>query len=556
MPRRRWWLKPLAVIVVAGVIGAGSFWIYRATEPSRLCKQARSFLEKGDYRSAAMALRRAVTIAPRNLEAVRMMTELTEKLGVANAVAWHEQLVELNPDSTSDRLAWAASAIRSRRMDAAEQALAGAPEAFRYSADYEALRGMVAIGKGNWHDAEKAFAEARRRDPSRESYRFNHALAQAQALDSKTREAGVETLRELAKGGAYSVHAKRSLARVLVRQKKPAEALPYSVELASSKDAIFPDHLIELDLVGWMKKEDFPAALARAREAAVKSPADLAALLNWSAQRGMARDARAWAQTLDPSVLERPEVIEANAEVIAATNDWPTLAELTAKKLPWARGEAMRNAFAALAADKSGRTAEAANFWQLATQAAAENRDLAMAVAYFAHRAGWRNRMLETLWAATSSPDPEWALRMLHRLCVEDSNTSGLLRVAKRLRAVKPEDDGARNNSIILALLLGEPAAPLLEDARALHQKAPDNAVFASTYAYALHVAGRSAEGLAVLEKLPPVSLAAPEIALYHAVLLAAGGKDAAAAEAVGLARKARLLPEEERLLGSIAPQP
>jgi hypothetical protein len=370
------------------------------------------------------------------------------------------------------------------------------------------------------------------------------------------REAGMEGLKAVAQGGAYAAHAKRSLVRLLVRQKKAPEALPLAVELANAKDAIFPDHLTELDLVGWLKKEDFPAAMTRAREAATKAPVDLAALLTWSTQRNMARETREWAAKLDVALLERPEVIEAYAELIAATNDWPGLAELTAKKLPWARGEAMRNAFAALAAEKSGKPEQAANFWQLATQAAAENRDLAMAVAYFAHRAGWRGRLMEALWAASSGSDPEWALRMLHRLCVEDSNTAGLLRVARRLAVVKPEDDGARNNSIVLGLLLGEPPAPLVEEARALHQKAPANPIFASTYAYALHVVKRSADGLAVLEKLPPDTLKTPEIALYHAVLLAANGKQPAATEAAAVARKAKLLPEEERLLATISPQP
>src|SRR5688572_27379692 len=215
-PRRRWWIRSLVIVCPVVLLGLATVWIYRATEPSRLCKQARAHMASGDYKNAAMALRRAVTIAPRNAEAVRLMTELTEKLGAPTASAWHEQLVELNPDSQADRAAWAASAIRSRRIDAAEEALAGAPESFRATAEYEALRGMVAIGKGHWRDAEQAFGEARRRDPKRESYRFNHALAQAQGLDAKMRDAGIATLRELAKGGsAFASHAKRALVRVL-----------------------------------------------------------------------------------------------------------------------------------------------------------------------------------------------------------------------------------------------------------------------------------------------------------------------------------------------------
>src|SRR4051812_23075797 len=130
VPRRRWWLLPFLIIASVLVLGTAGLWIYRATEPSRLCKQARAHLANGDYKNAAMALRRAVTIAPRNPEAVRLMTELTEKLGAPSAAAWHAQLVELNPDSDPDRAAWAASAIRSRRIDAAEEALAGAPDSF------------------------------------------------------------------------------------------------------------------------------------------------------------------------------------------------------------------------------------------------------------------------------------------------------------------------------------------------------------------------------------------------------------------------------------------
>jgi hypothetical protein len=553
MPRRRWWIKPLAILCGVLVVAGCGFWAFRATEPSRLCKQARAYLAARDYRNAALVLRRAVTIAPANREAIRLMASLSDELGAANAVEWHEQLAQLDPDSSAERVAWVASAIRSRRMEAAEEALAGAPAGFRSTAEYDALRGMVEIGKGHWREAEQAFGEARRKDPARESYHFNHALAEAQGPDAKMRSAGVETLQRLAKGGSFAAESKRALARVLTRQKRPADALPYAAELASSKEAIFSDHLCELDLIGWLKKEDFPAAMERARAASLRNPADLGALLNWCVQRSMARDCRVWVEGTGTKMLTEPEVIEAYAELIAATNDWPALTELSAKKQRWARGETMRNAFAALAADKEGKAEIAANFWQLATTAAAEQRDSAMALAYFAHRAGWRARLMDVLWAATGSADPEWALRMLHRLCAEDGNTAALLRIARRLQAIKPEDDGARNNAVILGLLSGEPPKTLIEDARRLHEKAPQSAVFASTYAYALHLNGQSAEGLRILESFPKPVLSSPEISLYYAVLLNANGRQPEAVEAAAAARKAKVLPEEERLLASFA---
>lgn len=549
LPRRRWWLVPLLITAAIALLGAGMFMAYRKTEPDRLCKKARSYLDAGDYSNAAMALQRAVMLSPKHEKAARMMVELAERIGSPSAIAWKEHVVELNPDSNADRESWTASAIRMRNMDAAESALSGAPEAFRSTPSYEALRGMIAIGKGKWMEAEAAFGEACRRDPANTSYQLNHAIAQVQNPDSKMREEGRNTLLALARGSDHATGAKRALIPLFARQKKTAEAARLSAEVASAPEATMRDHLVELDLV--QSRDALPEALDRAQKAA-SSPEDLSALLRWLTFRGMAADARLWAESLQPGRLEAPKVIESFAEVLAATNDWQKLAEWTAPRRPWAGGDGMRCAFEALAADKSGNGEAASNYWQLAVRAAAESHDHAMNLAYFAQRAGWRARMMDVLWAASASPDGEWALRMLHPLCVEDGNTSGLLRIAKRLLEIRPGDDRARNNVIQLSLLLNEPPAPFVDAARQLHAKVPGDAVFASTLAYALHANGATDEGLQVLSRLPAGELARPEIATYYAALLSAAGRDADARAAAEIAWKGKLLPEEVAMLKNI----
>jgi predicted Zn-dependent protease len=107
---------------------------------------------------------------------------------------------------------------------------------------------------------------------------------------------------------------------------------------------------------------------------------------------------------------------------------------------------------------------------------------------------------------------------------------------------------GARNNTAALSLLLGQDAASALETARKLHEQAPTNADYATTYALALHQVGRSAEGVGVLRKLPPATLREPSVAGYYSVLLRATGA-AEADEYVQLARNAQLLPEEKSLI-------
>jgi tetratricopeptide (TPR) repeat protein len=413
------------------------------------------------------------------------------------------------------------------------------------------MRGLVAMGKGQWKEAAQAFEEASRRDPSRESYQFNHALAQIQSADEATLNSGIQRLAKLSASGKFASPAKRALIRLLMRHQRYAEALEYAEVLVTAPDAKLEDQLTRLDLLRALQKPEFTAAMETTQIAAAKNPVDLSALLTWSVRNGFALETRKWVDTIDAKLREDPKAIEAYAELLAECADWKALADLTARQQPWMRGDAMREAFAALAAEKSGTMDAASAHWQLALQAAVENYEQSMALAYFAHRAGWRPRLLEVLWAASNRPDSEWALRMLHKLCAEDGNTEGMLRVARRLLALHPEDDRARNNAIILALLLDEPPTEHLETARLLHEKAPGDPVFATTYAFALHCVGKSKQGLTIIQQLPVEVRRRPDTALYHAILLAADDKKFQAEAAAEVARTGPLLPEEKKLLNS-----
>jgi len=78
----------------------------------------------------------------------------------------------------------------------------------------------------------------------------------------------------------------------------------------------------------------------------------------------------------------------------------------------------------------------------------------------------------------------------------------------------------------------------------------PEDPVVVSTYAYSLHLQGRTQDGVAALEKLKPESLAEPSVALYYGVLLSALHETNQAAPFLAIARtKGQLLPEEIKLL-------
>ena len=82
-----------------------------------------------------------------------------------------------------------------------------------------------------------------------------------------------------------------------------------------------------------------------------------------------------------------------------------------------------------------------------------------------------------------------------------------------------------------------------------LYEKEPTNAVYASTYAFALYNRGEAAKAAKILGELTDQQLRQPTISVYYGIILAAVGDRGRAAEFLALAEKASLLPEERALV-------
>jgi hypothetical protein len=349
------------------------------------------------------------------------------------------------------------------------------------------------------------------------------------------------------------VLARRTLITRLSREKKWDEALKWSTEQQASAGVEFRDRLTHLDLVAVARKGELDAAIATAEAAFAKAlPTDQAALMNWLRMAGRAEQALRWLQTLDPEVVSKPPIVVAQAECFVALKRWSDLETLT-KTGDWKAQEYARFAYLALAAQQLGVEADASLNWGMAKNTA-KSREQVSQLALLAAR--W-NRPLELrqiLWMATAQPKPEWALQMLHSLYKQDGDAAGLLRVAKAALERDPKNPQARNNVAMLSLLLQQDTANAMKMAQDLHTEQPANALFASTYAYALHLAGRTPEGLAVLKKLSPEALREPSTAAYYAILLHASGAKEEAAPYLEIAKKAPLLPAEKELVAGLTP--
>lgn len=550
LPRNRFWLKCAVVLILLGGLGYVGNVLYRRWEPERLAKQARRYFEEGKSQDAALTARRALQINPFNESASRLMAEITEKLKVPDAVDWRQRVAELNKNSSADALAWAGAALRAGRTAAAQQALAAVPEAERNSAPYHAAAGAAAITAGRAVEAERHFLEAVRLDPENELYQYNLATLQIQLPDPAKRQAGSQTLDRLGKGGRAELFAKRTRLAQLRGEKNFAEALRVSGEIMQLPAAEFPDRLKHLELLHRLNRPEWQSfGEDLQKRAAQASGEDAAALATWLRESVGPAESLAFIDALPKEKSSYPRVCTARAEGLVASKQWPIL-QAFAGEGDWESLNYLRLAYLSRALREMGDATGARTRWTSAIGAARKREPLGQ-LAWIAARWDWMPELREVLWAAANTPAPQWALQMLHRSYLAEKDSEGVLRVAQKAVEVDAQNDSAKNNVAALSLLLGRDRDRAQESARKLYEKHSEDPGFASTYALGLHLAGRSAEGLAILKKLTSNQLREPSTAAYYGVLLAANNASAEASEYLKLGESAPLLPEEMALVAA-----
>ena len=149
-------------------------------------------------------------------------------------------------------------------------------------------------------------------------------------------------------------------------------------------------------------------------------------------------------------------------------------------------------------------------------------------------------------------PQERWAQHELERVYLANGNTAQLLRLYSQLFAVFPRDAGLKNNLAATSLLLKTNMPHACKWAAEVYATRSNDLVVAATYAYALHLQGRTKDGLLALQQLDDRLLHQPDAALYYGVLLAASGATNAAAPFLKIAQsRTQWLPEEKTLLSA-----
>ncbi|HMP84171.1 MAG TPA: hypothetical protein PKA41_15850, partial [Verrucomicrobiota bacterium] len=455
------------------------------------------------------------------------------------------------PDSVSNRLDLANCALTFGDEQLATRTLRAIEPAHRNTAAFHQLAAMAAVASRELSLAEAHFTEAARLDPDNPTLQFNLAVIQLQATNTSTVAQAVQKLESLRNDPTHGHDALRHLVMAAIHGKDASHAVRLSRELVQSPACTLDDHLLRLGALLEAHDPGYTNSLAELQVSCATNAATVNALAAWLISRDLADDAARWLDNLPDGIKGERPVTLARADAYIAMRDWTEMqTALRAQK--WDDVDFLRLAMLSRACREQNQDFAAQSEWLAAVQSVSARPRALAALATMAARWGWEKEQEDLLWTiVTKFPAERWALQSLDQIYTRASNTRGMHKVYSIVVNYNPDDIIAKNNLAAVSLLLNMPLPRAFELANEAYARQPSNASFASTLAFALHLQGKTADGVAILETLRPAQLDHPNVALYYGALLAAMDppqKDKAQ-KYLDLAANGKLLPEEKALL-------
>jgi tetratricopeptide (TPR) repeat protein len=545
--------KVLLVVLVLGILALGGGYAgyrgYKSIRQAHLIKQAQHYLTKSDAKKALLCLQRVLRSNPRNVEACRLMAELSEAGRSPGALLWRSRVVELNPRSLDDRLALAQSAMMFRDYELATNALEGVDAAGKKTAAYYNIAGVVASTVGQFAQAEAHFLEAARLEPTNPAPQLNLAVVRLHSTNtSAMAEARTTLTRISSSSSALRCQALRELVVDSMRSRQTNAALELSRNLVQQTNSIFSDRLLRLDVLKGSQNAEFKPALAAFQREAGTNTANIYELSVWQMTRIGPAETLAWLRSLPRNMQTNQPVALLAAECYTMLRDWRGL-QNSLKQQDWAELGFVRHAFQTRALRGQDLPDAAKAEWDMALKTANGQKASLVMLLRLAAQWGWQSEGEDLLWTIVNQyPGEKWAIQALTQDLFAGGRTRPLMMLYSQELKRSPSDLSVKNNLAMTALLLDAQELKPHELAREVYEKAPTNAAYVSTYAFSLHMQKKDTEALKVIEQLKPRDLENPSIAGYYGLILKATGNGAKAKPYLEWAFKSPLLPEERKL--------
>ena len=543
----------LAALAVGGWLARPA---YRAHKERQFAAQSRLAWEQKEYRAALLNARQTLVLNPDNLIACEVMADLADLSRSAHALTWRRRIVELDP-TPEHRIIYAACALRYERppFPLATQTLEELTGSATNSVAYHVTVAQLALRLGRNGEAAKQFEAALRLEPTNQLHRLNLAVVRLQSAEAAGSAAAHAELESLQTEPQASPLQRLMAGRALVihheGKRQFVEAEKFSNAVLRDPTSTFADRLEHLSVLHGGKNPQFDSFLATVqREAGTNAPA-AADLVTRLTELGRASDALAWVQTLPATLRDDPPLPISVANCQATAGRWREMEE-SLRGAAWKEQDFVRQALLAYAVRQQSETNVAAVHWRGAVQLASPRPEQLATLAQMATGWRWTNEAEAVLWrAARAFPQERWPLDSLQNGYAGMRNTRGLFEVNELLLTRQPTNAIVQNNWATLALLLQTNLARAHALAQQLQARDTNNPGFVSTYAYSLHVQGRSAEALAMMQTLPAKELESPALASYYGVILGAAGQGEKARPYLARAETLPILPEELLMVGA-----
>src|SRR5215468_9385748 len=552
------------VLAIAGFVMAfllGIFFVsygsklYQNWRENRLLYRATALLHEGKLNKAAQIARELRARHPDSLPALYILAETAERENLEEAVSWRERIAQLLPKNPESQLNFASAALRFGKLDLVREALDRISPRDRDSAAFHVVAGWLARAEGNFAEQEDQFAAAVKKEPNNDLYQFNLAALQLRSNDTEKSENARDTLERLSKVAPYRTGALRALLNHAVERHELTAADNFAQQLQMSPEVTFGDYLLCLNFYQKLDDKKFRLLLEKVKPFAARNASDLAALVEWMNQNGLAGDVVKWIDKLPVAQVSSPPALVAVADAYATLKNWSRLKRWT-RPGPWGDAEYLRLAYQAIAVQhlRSGNgssvKSEFQTLWQTAEELSEDEPERELALARLATK--WElGTQLEDLWLRVekNSPMRREALDNLRQLYRANDETDKLYQVLQRLHESSPNEAPITADLARLGLNLDRNAERSYQLAKEAYDRAPNEVNCAVTYAFSLHRTGRNAEALAIIQTLPPHQLHDPHAAVYVALVLVEGGQLEEARDYIAAAEKGEIYPEEKKLL-------
>jgi Tfp pilus assembly protein PilF len=563
LPRRRLWpgrlVAVIAMLAIALLLGAVVFSysskLYHDWHATRLVQRATALLQEGKLNNAAKIAHELLTRNPDSLPALYVLAETAEKQNLEEAVSWRQQIARVLPNNLDSQLNLASAALRFGKLDVARQALERVPPTDRDRGAFHVVAGWLARAEGNFAEQEEQFAAAVEKEPKNDLYQFNLAALQIHSQDAETRAKARETLQRLSRVADYRPAALRALLNDAITSNDLAAADNFAQQLQMSPEVTFADYLLCLKFYRKLDEKKFRVLLEKVKPFAARDSTELAPLIDWMNQNGLAGDVIKWIEKLPPEHVSSPPAAATIADAYAATKNWSRLKRWTRAGM-WGESEYLRFAYQAIATQKSrprtGGTAsgEFESLWQSAVQLTIHQPESELVLARLASKWELEKESEELWWRLSEIPATRReALESLRRLYRAKNETARLYDVLQRLHESSPNEAPITADLARLGINLGQDVERSHQLAKEAYDRAPKEVNCAVTYAFSLSRLGRNTDALSIIQGLPPDQLKDAHAAVYVALLFAEANESEAAHDYIAAADDEQIYPEEQQLL-------